>query len=120
MLVSDLLSFHAVSLLMSASDDLMSQRSLSTTTFRHLQRTLSMLNKKLSHSEAFRHDQILYVVGLIASIAVVFRDYTAAGMHARGLSKILRLRDGHRHQATQQSPAIQLAIIRSVSPVQFI
>jgi hypothetical protein len=115
MLVSDLLSFHAVSLLTSAANDLISQRPLSNLTFRHLQRTLSMLNEKLSHPEAYKHDQILYVVGLIASIAVLFGDYTAAGMHARGLSKILRLRVGH--QATEQSPAIQLAIIRSVSLV---
>ncbi|KAH8698534.1 hypothetical protein BGW36DRAFT_406490, partial [Talaromyces proteolyticus] len=94
MLVSEKLCFHALLLLASASNDLILRRSLSKTTYRHLQNTLPILNNRLSDTNAHQYDMILYVVGILASIAIVFGDHNAAQMHAAGISEILRLRGG--------------------------
>ncbi|KAK9351077.1 hypothetical protein V1523DRAFT_417882 [Lipomyces doorenjongii] len=108
--VSEQLCFRAILLLTSASNDLILRRPLSNTTCRHLRSTLPILNKRLSDTDAHRHDMILYVVGILASIAILFGDYNAAKMHAAGLSEIIRLRGGF--GAVNYNPLIQLSIDR--------
>lgn len=59
-------------LLNSASNDIISQQPLSSITSRHLKRTLFILNKQLSDKYAHNYDTVLYVVSLVATIAVLF------------------------------------------------
>ncbi|KAJ4247439.1 hypothetical protein NW762_013114 [Fusarium torreyae] len=110
LLCSEKLCFRAILLLAAASDDLVSQRPLSSATYRHLRRVLPLLNRRLSEKEAYQNDITLYVVGILASIAVLFGDYHAAQAHALGLSKILRLRGSW--VAVNDNPAIQLSMDR--------
>lgn len=110
LLVSQKLCFRAILLLASASNDLISRRPLSRTTYRHLQHTLPILNNRLSGADAYRDDIILYVVGILASTAILFGDYDAAKMHAAGISEIVRLRGGF--SAINNNPILQLSIDR--------
>lgn len=109
-LVSDKMCFHAILLMSSASDDLVSQRQLSNTSRYHLHRTLLLLNNRLSESNAHTDDLILYVVGILASISILFNDYHAASMHSAGIAKIVRLRGGIRGRSF--GSAVQLSIDR--------
>jgi hypothetical protein len=86
------------------------QRPLSSATYQHLRRVLPLLNLRLSEKEAYKNDITLYVVGILASIAVLFGDYHAAQTHAVGLSEIIRLRGGC--VAVNDNPAIQLSMDR--------
>lgn len=110
-LVSDDMCFHAILLMASASDDLMSRRRLSDASRHHLQRTLPLLNSRLSNANAYKDDLVLYVVGLLAATTVLFGDHRAASVHSAGISRIMRLRrefgggDGF-------SPTIRLSIGR--------
>lgn len=81
-------------LLNSASNDFISGQPLSSNTSCHLKRTLFILNKQLSDKNVHNYDTVLYVVSVVASIAVLFGDYDAAKVHAVGLSDIIRLRGG--------------------------
>ncbi|RSL60407.1 hypothetical protein CEP53_005437 [Fusarium sp. AF-6] len=110
LLCSEKLCFQAILLLTSASNDLVLQRPLSGTTYRHLRRVLPLLNQRLSDREAYRNDITLYVVSILASIAILFGDYSAARAHAIGLSEILRLRGGSR--AVNDNPVIQFSMDR--------
>ncbi|KAL2059805.1 hypothetical protein VTL71DRAFT_10189 [Oculimacula yallundae] len=110
LLASDELCFHAILVLNSSSNDRLLQKPLSKTTYRHLRDTLPILNKRLAEKEAFKDDLILYVVGILASISILFRDYDAAKIHAIGLSEIIRLRGGI--SAIDQNPLIKFAIDR--------
>jgi hypothetical protein len=91
-IVADEMSFHAVLLMASASDDLMSHRRLSDASRHHLQRTLPLLNSRLSDANAYKDDLVLYVVGLLAATTILFGDYWAASAHSAGISQIIRLR----------------------------
>ncbi|RDW65101.1 hypothetical protein BP6252_10752 [Coleophoma cylindrospora] len=110
LLSSEPLCFRAILLLTSASNDLMLRRPLSNTTYRHLRRTLPILNSRLTKSDAHEHDIILYVVSILASIAILFGDYNAAKVHSAGLSEILRLRGGV--GGVNSNPLMQLSIDR--------
>jgi hypothetical protein len=68
------------------------------------------LNDRLSNTDAYKHDIILYVVSVLASIAILFGDYHAAKTHAIGLSEIIRLRGGF--GASNYNPVIQFSIDR--------
>ncbi|VUC29906.1 unnamed protein product [Clonostachys rosea] len=92
LIVSQEMCFHAILLLASASNDLVSQQPLSKTSYRHLQRTLPLLNQRLSDPNAYRDDMVLYVIGILASMTIFFKDYESAQVHAAGISKIMRLR----------------------------
>lgn len=109
-LVSNEMCFHAMLLMSSASDDLISQRPLSNASRRHLRRVLPLLNGRLSDADAHNDDLLLYVVGILASITVLFGDYHAARMHSTGISKIIQLRGGQGEYGS--SSAIQLSIDR--------
>lgn len=93
-MVSEELCFRAIVLLTSASNDLVLRRTLSNTTRSHLQNILPMLNDRLSQADAHQHDLVLYVVGILASTAVLFGNYSSARLHAAGISEIMRLRRG--------------------------
>ncbi|KAH6964637.1 hypothetical protein DER45DRAFT_153573 [Fusarium avenaceum] len=110
LLCSEKLCFRAILLLTTASNDLVLQRPLSSATYQHLRRVLPLLNRRLSEKEAYQNDIILYVVGILASIAVLFGDYHAAQKHAVGLSEIIRLRGSW--VAVNNNPAIQLSMDR--------
>ncbi|RMJ15095.1 hypothetical protein CDV36_005249 [Fusarium kuroshium] len=110
LLCSEKLCFRAILLLTSASNDLVLQRPLSGTTYRHLRRVLPLLNHRLSDKDAYKNDITLYVVSILASIAVLFGDYNAARAHAVGLSEILRLRGNSR--AVNDNPVIQFSMDR--------
>ncbi|KPM36274.1 hypothetical protein AK830_g10297 [Neonectria ditissima] len=110
LLCSEKLCFRAILLLTSASNDLVLQRPLSGTTYRHFRRVLPLLNRRLSEKDAYENDITLYVVGILASIAVLFGDYSAAHAHAVGLSEILRLRGGS--GAVNENPVIQFSMDR--------
>ncbi len=110
LLISEKLCFRAILLLTSASNDLILRRPLSKATHGHLQRILPLLNSRLSVVGAHQHDLTLYVVGILASIAILFGDYKAAQMHAAGISQIIRLRGGF--GAVNPNPVIQLSIDR--------
>ena len=69
-----------------------------------------MLNKRLSDPNAHTHDITLYVISILASIAILFGDYSAAKLHATGLSKIIHLRGGF--SAVDHNPLMQLSIDR--------
>jgi hypothetical protein len=99
-------------LLASASNDLISRRPLSNTTRRHLQRTLCILNDRVSNAaaDAQVHEVVLYVVGILASVSVIFGDYNAAKIHAAGISEIIRLRGGLR--SIGHRPVIQISLDR--------
>jgi hypothetical protein len=114
-LCSEQLYFHAILLLTSASNDLISRQPLSNATYRYLRRTLPILNDRLSNTDAYRHDIVLYVVSVLASIAILFGDYNAAKTHAMGLSEIIRLRGGF--GAVNYNPVIQFSIDRYVLSV---
>ncbi|KAK7227994.1 hypothetical protein V2G26_000164 [Clonostachys chloroleuca] len=92
LIVSQEMCFHAILLLASASNDLASQKPLSKASYRHLQRTLPLLNQRLSDPNAYRDDMVLYVIGILASMTIFFQDYESAQVHAAGISKIMRLR----------------------------
>lgn len=108
--VSEKLCFRAMLLLASASNDLILRRPLSSRTYRHLQNTLSILNNRLSDANAHENDILLYVIGILASAAILFGDYNAAKMHAAGISEIIRLRGGI--SATNQNPVILFSLDR--------
>jgi hypothetical protein len=88
----------------------MLRRPLSNTTYRHLRRTLHILNRRLAETDAYKHDILLYVVGILALIAVRFGHYNTAKIHAAGLSEIIRLRGGF--TTLNNIPLIQLTIDR--------
>lgn len=94
----------------------MLRRPLSNTTYCHLRRTLPILNDRLSDTDAHEHDIIIYVVSILALIAILFGDYNVAKMYAAGLSAIIRLRGGI--DAIKNNPLIQLSIDRYKSSVQ--
>lgn len=110
LLCSEPLCFRAILLLTSASNDLVSRQPLSRTTYRHLRRVLPLLNHRLSDRDAYKNDITLYVVSILASIAVLFGDYRAAQTHAMGISRILRLRGGS--EAVNDNPVIQFSMDR--------
>ena len=110
LLCSEPLCFRAILLLTSASNDLVSRQPLSRTTYRHLRRVLPLLNLRLSEEDAYKNDIAIYVVSILASIAVLFGDYNAAQTHAMGLSRILRLRGGS--EAVNENPVIQFSMDR--------
>lgn len=110
LLCSEKLCFYAILLLTSASNDLMLRQPLSSATFRHLRRTLPILNARLSDTGAYKNDITLYVISILASIAILFGDYDAAKLHAAGLSEIIRLRGGF--GAINYNPVIQFSIDR--------
>ncbi|KAF4976755.1 hypothetical protein FZEAL_6634 [Fusarium zealandicum] len=110
MLCSERLCFRAMLLLVSASEDLVLRQPLSNTTFQHLRHIFPVLNSRLSGADAYKDDTIVYVISIIASITILFGDYTAAKTHATGLSEVLRLRGGL--GAVNQSPAIQFSLDR--------
>lgn len=111
--MSDEMCFHAVLLMASASDDLISRQRLSDASRHHLQRTLSLLNNRLSDANAYKDDLVLYVVGLLAATTVLFGDYRAASAHSAGISKIMRLRRELGHGGGGFSSTIPLSIGRS-------
>ncbi|UPL01653.1 hypothetical protein LCI18_012587 [Fusarium solani-melongenae] len=110
LLCSEPLCFRAMLLLTSASNDLVSRQPLSRTTYRHLRRVLPLLNLRLSEEDVYNNDIAIYVVSILASIAVLFGDYNAAQTHAMGLSRILRLRGGS--EAVNENPVIQFSMDR--------
>jgi hypothetical protein len=83
---------------------------MSNNTIRHLRRILPILNDRLSDTDAYKHDIILYVVSILASIAILFGEYNAAKSHSTGLSEIIRLRGGF--GAIDYNPVIQFSIDR--------
>lgn len=69
-----------------------------------------MLNRRLSDTDTHKLDILLYVVGILASIAVLFDDYDSAQMHAAGLSEIMRLRN--KPGAINYNPVMELSVDR--------
>ncbi|KAH8886447.1 hypothetical protein GQ53DRAFT_750700 [Thozetella sp. PMI_491] len=110
MLCDEPLSFHATLLLASASDDMISHKPLSSTSYYHLKHTLPVLNMLLSDAKAQKDDVIIYAVSILASVAVLFGDYDAAASHAAGLSQLIRLRGGFR--ALDANPLVQVSLDR--------
>jgi hypothetical protein len=104
------LSFHATVLLAYASEDLIFEQQLSSTASYHLSRALTFLNMQLSEKNAFQQDVIIYVVSILASVAILFGDHVAAATHAAGLRRIIRLRGGMR--ALDNNPLVQFSIDR--------
>ncbi|KAM0811463.1 hypothetical protein AB5N19_11819 [Seiridium cardinale] len=109
-LCSEDLYFHVIRLLTSASSDLISQQPLSTTTHRYLRRIIPVLNNRISDANAFENDVILYVVSVLALIAILFGDYNTARTHAIGLAEIIRLRGGF--GTVDYNPVVQFSIDR--------
>jgi hypothetical protein len=110
LLSSEILCIRAILLLNSASDDLKLRQPLSKRSSRHFRSILPILNNQLSETDAHKQDIILYVVSILASIAILFGDYNAAKSHAKGLSDIIRLRGGL--ESVSHIPVIQLSIDR--------
>ncbi|KAJ3463436.1 hypothetical protein MRS44_008222 [Fusarium solani] len=110
LLCSEPLCLRAILLLTSASNDLVSRQPLSRTTYHHLRRVLPLLNRRLSEENAYKNDIAIYVVSILASIAILFGDYSAAQTHAMGLSRILRLRGGS--EVVNENPVIQFSMDR--------
>lgn len=112
LLASDHLMLQAVLLLVSASEDLLTRHCLSGYTRRHLQRTLPLLNGRLSDTSDDERDMVLYVVSVLASTAIAFGDFASAEAHASGISSILTTKAGLFN--VNRNPALQLAIDRYV------
>jgi hypothetical protein len=110
LLASDELMLQAVLLLVHASEDLVIHRCLSNSTRRQLQHLLPLLNCRLSNPSDYQQDMILYVVSILASVAVSFGDYASAEAHAAGIANILQLRGGL--TSITSNPGMQLAIDR--------
>lgn len=110
LLVSEKLCFRAMVLLVAASNDLACQHPPSSTTSHHLQHTLEAFRSHLSDDQSYTDDAVLYVAGILASVAVLFGQYTEASIHAAGIADMLRLRG--RNGAVRYSPHIQLSIDR--------
>ncbi|KAH6655158.1 hypothetical protein BKA67DRAFT_559633 [Truncatella angustata] len=109
-LCSEQLYLRAILLLSSASNDLVLQQPLSTTTYTFLRYTIPVLNNRLSDKDEFKHDLVLYVVSILASIAILFGDFNAAKLHATGLSEVIRLRGGFGE--VDYNPLIQFSVDR--------
>lgn len=92
MLLQDQLFFRAWDVMMSSSNDLIYGPNLSNWSRRKLQELLPLLNQRLSQPNSHMEGIVLYVVGLLASMAVLFKDFASASLHAKGISEILRLR----------------------------
>lgn len=109
-LCSEQLYFRALLFLASASHDLVLRQPLSNITQRYLQRILPTLNSRLSDKDAYKNDMIIYIVSVLASVAILFGEYKSAATHAMGLSEILHLRGGF--GTVNYNPVIQLSIDR--------
>lgn len=101
--VSDTMCFHAILLLASASNDLILNRPLSRTSCGHLHQTLPLLNQRLSHPNAPYDDAIVYAIGVLASVNMLFGHHEAALAHSKGLSHIFKIREGGSSRQTMSS-----------------
>ncbi|CAH0037058.1 unnamed protein product [Clonostachys rhizophaga] len=114
-LTGDMLCFRATLLLTSACEDLIIQRPLSGGTLTHLRLLLPILHSRLSDAASHQTDLILFAVGIMVSIAVLFGDQTAMAAHAVGLRQIIHLRGGFR--ALDHNHMVQFSLDRQVSHV---
>ena len=110
LLCLDNMSLHATLLSTSASEDLASNRPLSSETRSHLRHTLRMLGSRLQNANAQQHDQLIYVISILVLIAVLFDDQAAVAVHSAGLRRIIALRGGFR--ALSYSPMLQISLDR--------
>lgn len=63
-------------------------------TYRHLQKTFSLLNDRLDVQGAHDSDSILYVVLMLTMLAAWTGDWSSVSAHMAGLRKIVELRGG--------------------------
>lgn len=113
MLCVDVTSFRATVLLVSASDHLIAGRPLSTITQRHLRVAIASLKKALLHEDYLDLDVIIYTVGVLIGVALLFGDRAAATTHAAGSSQLIRVRGGM--CAFAYNRFVQLSLERCVS-----
>ena len=93
-LLRDVAFLHSVLLATCAFDDISKGQPLAKATRFHLQRTLSLLNKKLSEREACCNDLTIYIVITLALMASLFGEHAAAETHLAGLHQIIELAGG--------------------------
>ncbi|KXJ86023.1 hypothetical protein Micbo1qcDRAFT_168844, partial [Microdochium bolleyi] len=92
LLFADSLSRHGILVMTSASRDLLLRQPLSTSTRAYVRRMIRRLNAQLSLPDAHRDDMVLYVISILACVAVMFHEYDAARAHSEGIRAILRMR----------------------------
>ena len=85
---------HACILTASSFDDFLSKRPATPITYRHLHRSLALLNDNLSERDAHLSDANVAIVRILALTAQLFGDHAAAASHLSGLMKIIELRGG--------------------------
>ncbi|KAH8881164.1 hypothetical protein GQ53DRAFT_519240 [Thozetella sp. PMI_491] len=110
LLCLDTMSLYATLLSTSASEDLASNRPLSNVTRGHLRHTLGMLGSRLHNADVQQHDQLIYVISILALVAILFDDQAAVAVHSAGLRRIIALRGGFR--ALGYSPMLQISLDR--------
>jgi hypothetical protein len=91
-LTQDELFFRTVDLMMASSNDLIYGCGLTNRARRKMTELLPMLNQRLAQPDSHQEGVVLYVVGILASLATLFGDYASASVHAKGVSRILQLR----------------------------
>jgi hypothetical protein len=92
--------YRAMDLMVSSSNDLIYGCGVTNRTRRKLAGLLPMLNRRLVQPDGQQGRMTLYVVGILASIATLFADYTSASVHAKGISEIIRLRGSSKADRT--------------------
>ena len=102
---------HAVMATESALQDSGSLRPLTKTTYFHLRRALTLLNPRLTHSDAYLSDAIAWIVMALAIVASILNDHLTASTHLAGLQDVVRLRGGF----ASIDPKLQFKIDRLVS-----
>lgn len=89
---SDIAFFHSVLLTTAAVDDFIHRRLPSRRTRLHLQRTLSLLNGRLSEADPHMVESTFFIVLNLAFVASMLGDREAVSAHMDGLWRIIRLR----------------------------